>query len=549
MADALEQPPLRARSHRRTRRWILIAAGGLLVGFGALIVLTPVADDDGARSCGGAPSVAAAVGLDSAAEGDGDWCRSEGRFELALGALVFVLPGAVLLRWQFRPARRAGLPEPDPIDRSPTPGEPDRSVSQREALPEAPAPSDAVPCNRMDLYVDPRQARGMLLLAPMTFLLPPAMWFLARSAALGLRRRPVLTLDDTGLTDHRYRLEVPWPLVRSVTLDGRARAQIAVDVSDLRPLRPSWRLGAALRWAVWRVLSSGRRIRLPAHGIDGVAAFVDQAASRIHPVPQPEPDRLVLYRSPWWLVGLPGGVAALVLLLRLYLDPTDEIGEGLIVIPAALWFLWRGVGAVRGRPLLLLDREGITDRRHHGFHATWDEVVAVEPASAKWNELLVRLRQHPVQLDRFDRDGHASPPERRLVLDGLSMPAHEIVHVAEHLHAGPRDGVPTYSPATGDGRPSRVAAGAAIATAILVAGVGWYTRPSGDLGSADCYRESNANQVRFVPCDQPHDGEILLELDHPADDAVPFPGTYTLHTWANDRCDPASPGPRILTLV
>jgi hypothetical protein len=126
-----------------------------------------------------------------------------------------------------------------------------------------------------------------------------------------------------------------------------------------------------------------------------------------------------------------------------------------------------------------------------------------------------------------------------LGLDGFSTPAHEIANVAEHLHAGPQDGVATYSPAIIEGRPNRLAAGAAIATAIMVAGIGWYTRPSQDLESGDCYRRANANELRSVPCDQPHDGEILLVLDHPADDAEPFPGNYTLGTWANVRCDPA----------
>lgn len=99
MADAHEQARPRARPRRWTRRRILIAVGGcLLVGLGALMVLTPVDGDDEGRSCGGAPAVAAAVGLDSAAEGDGGWCRSEGRWRLAVGVL-FILPGALLLRW------------------------------------------------------------------------------------------------------------------------------------------------------------------------------------------------------------------------------------------------------------------------------------------------------------------------------------------------------------------------------------------------------------------------------------------------------------------
>src|SRR5262245_54705216 len=89
-------------------RWrrIPVTVGVLLVGLGALIVLTPTDGADAGRSCGSAPSVAMALGLDTAAPGDGEWCRSEGQTDALIGTLVFVLPGALLLAWQWRRARR-----------------------------------------------------------------------------------------------------------------------------------------------------------------------------------------------------------------------------------------------------------------------------------------------------------------------------------------------------------------------------------------------------------------------------------------------------------
>src|SRR5262245_42487795 len=99
--------PIPAPSYRgRVRRRILITVGVVLFGFGAVVVAAPVAGYDAGRSCGSAPLVASALGLDTAAPGDGEWCRSEGLFD-ALFGLEFLLPGALLLWSQWRRARRA----------------------------------------------------------------------------------------------------------------------------------------------------------------------------------------------------------------------------------------------------------------------------------------------------------------------------------------------------------------------------------------------------------------------------------------------------------
>jgi hypothetical protein len=92
---------------------------------------------------------------------------------------------------------------------------------------------------------------------------------------------------------------------------------------------------------------------------------------------------------------------------------------------------------------------------------------------------------------------------------------------------------------TNRGRPNRLAAVAAITTAIIVAGIGWYIRPSGHLEPGDCYSESAADQRVQVSCDRPHDGEIFLMLDHPADQGARMPNSYSLTAWAEVQCGPA----------
>jgi Septum formation len=303
---------------------------------------------------------------------------------------------------------------------------------------------------------------------------------------------------------------------------------MAVEVGELRP-RPGWRPGAAMRWLALQLVRSRGELRLSVWGLQGVEAFVSEAASYARPRMTGQlPDRLVLYRWSWWLLGIPGSATLAVLLLRMYLDPEGLPAGGLVLIPAALWLLWRGLGAARARPLLVLDRDGMTISRGPAFHATWDQVSSMEflPGGQHGrNQLLVRQ--------------HATPDDRTVNLDGLSVSAQEIAGMAERLHAHHRDGTITDSSQTIGSRPSRLAAAGAIAMALIVATVGWYTRPAGEFAAGDCYRHSGAYQVWWAPCDEPHDGEILLVLEHPADDATKHPGNGALSNWTAPRCDAA----------
>jgi hypothetical protein len=358
----------------------------VLVSLGVLLLVTPQDGTDQGRECGGAPSAAAAVGVDTAAPGDGTWCRSEARDAVLGGVLLFLLPGAVLLWWQWW--HRRGV---EVVDAAPPPGSPN-GVEPSGAGP----PTDALP---------------------------------GASVSAGL-------------------------------VTGQL------------------------------------------------------------------PDRLVLYRSSWWLLGIPGSTALAVFFLYMYLDPEGVPADGLLLIPVALWLLWRGLGAVRGRPLLVVDRDGITISQRPTLHATWDQVSAMEfrPAvQGSSNQLLVRL--------------HEAPDGRTVTLDGLSAPPQEVADVAERLHARHREGTITDRSQTVGSRPSRLAAAAAVAVALIVAAVGWYRLPSTDLAAGDCYRET-ASSLQGIACDEPHDGEIFIVLDHPAADAAPWPGHDTLLSWAEDRCEP-----------
>jgi hypothetical protein len=496
----------------------------VLVGLAAVVFVAPVDVDDEGHECGGAPAAAVALGVDTAAPGDGDACRFEARSTVLFVMLLFLLPGALLLWRQWWRWRGVEVVDTAPPPGSPNGVEPRGAGRPDDALAGASVSPGLVSGQRADLYLSQRKTLVLLLVAPCMFFLGPIAWVAFRAGRLGLQRRPVLSLDDTGLTDHRFGIVVPWSLVHGVELVG---SQVAIDVGDFRP-RPGWRPGAVMRWLALRLSTTRRRIQLDVSGIEGVEAFVSEAASLGRPRPGQLPDRLVLYQWSWWLAGIPGSAALAVLLLHLYYDPDGLPADGLVLIPAALWLLWRGLRAVRGRPLLVVDRDGMTASRRPAFHATWDQVSAVEFRRAGkegTNQLLVRL--------------HASPVHRSVNLDGLSVPAQEIAEVAERLHARHRDGTITDRSQTIGSRPSRLVAAGAVAVALVVATVGWYALPSGGFAAGDCYRRSGWDQVRWAPCDEPHDGEVLLVLEHPADGATKHPGNGALSNWAAPRCDAA----------
>lgn len=541
-----------APPRRRVWRWLALAVGGLLATVGALIVLLPVDGTEQGLSCGGAPAVAAAAGIDTAADGDGHACRAEARSNVAGGMLVLLLPGVLLLGSQLA-RRRSGPAAPGPDDRSRTPldREPvDRPPASRATpglgrrSPADAAPSDATPDGPMALYLRPTTTAWMLLFAPALFLMPPLMWVAARAGRLGLRRQPVLTLDDSGLTDHRYGVVLPWHLVRRVTRVGTGRYQgIAVEVSELRALRPPWRLGPAMRWLAFRMTNGRRLVRLPTWGIDGVEAFVDAAAARVGPHRDRLPDRLVAYRPSWWLAGLPGGAGIFVLALHIYLDPEGWDGADLGVLAVGgLILLWRGGAALRTRPVLVLDRDGLIHRRRPRLRLRWDEVASVALAlhggPDEKDRLVVQLTSAAPTTDPLPDGGqHAT---RSLPLEGLSAPSHEIARVAEHLHARARGRLIADEGETVDARPRPLAAVAAVAAALAVGVVGWTTRPSPEvaLRPGDCYAWVHKfERAERAGCTDPHDLEIYRVLVHPADAGAIFPGDGSLREWASRRCD------------
>jgi hypothetical protein len=510
------------------RRQILTWVGVVLFGFGATLLGVPVDGTDEGRECGDTPAAVAALGIDTAAPSDGAWCRSKARSEVVGGVLVFMLPGALLLWRQWWRWRGVEVVDAPPPLGSPKGVQPPSSAPPLDAGPGASVSPGLVPGLPTDLYLSPQRAVVVLLFALCFFWFLPLAWVAGRAGRLGLQRRSAMTLDDAGLTDHRFGIVLPWSLVHGVRLVGGTAGHMAVEVGEFWP-RPGWRPGAAMRWLALQLVRSRGELRLSVWGLEGVEAFVSEASSRAHPRMTGQlPDRLVLYRWSWWLLGIPASAALAVLLLRMYLSAEGLPAGGLVLIPAAVWLLWRGLGAVRARPLLVVDRDGMTISRRPTFHATWDEVSSMEflPGGQHGkNQLLVRL--------------HATPAERTVDLDGLSAPAQEIAEVAERLYARHRDGTITDSSQTIGSRPSRLVAAGAIAVALIVGGVGWYTRPSGGFSSGDCYRHSGAYQVRWAPCDEPHDGEILVVLEHPADDSTKHPGNGALHNWAAPRCDAA----------
>lgn len=108
-ADTLA-PPDHGRSGRRARR-ILNRVGAVLLGLGSLMMLMPVVDDQGEYFCGETPSVIVAV-FGASASGPGGACRSEGIAQTEASAMLFVVPGLLILlrarlRAMWTAARRA----------------------------------------------------------------------------------------------------------------------------------------------------------------------------------------------------------------------------------------------------------------------------------------------------------------------------------------------------------------------------------------------------------------------------------------------------------
>jgi Septum formation len=70
-------------------------------------------------------------------------------------------------------------------------------------------------------------------------------------------------------------------------------------------------------------------------------------------------------------------------------------------------------------------------------------------------------------------------------------------------------------------------------------------RLSGDasnLAAGDCFDVPTTKEVGLVqhrPCSEPHDGEVILVGNHPAENGAPFPPENEFMTWAATNCLPA----------
>ena len=60
-----------------------------------------------------------------------------------------------------------------------------------------------------------------------------------------------------------------------------------------------------------------------------------------------------------------------------------------------------------------------------------------------------------------------------------------------------------------------------------------------DVTIGDCV---DIDERTIVPCDEPHDGELYLQLDHPAERGVPYPGTRAIEAFGDEQCTVAFAG-------
>jgi hypothetical protein len=258
-------------------RGILAVVGVLffLLAIGPLFVVIPAEDDHEDPVCG-APSVVVALGVDAADPGYEESCRKLARRAVAFSIMVTLL--GVLLMWPWWRWRDDEVIEALPPLGPPNGIEPSPRAPPTDALPGVSASSSLVPVEPVDLYLSPRRAVVLLMLVPFVIFLPPLMWVGVRAGRLGLQRRPALTLDDTGLTDHRFGIVVPWNFVHGITLVD-ATLGLFVEVGDFRP-RPGWRPGGVMRWLALQLFRTRRELRLTVRGLEGVEAFANEAARR-----------------------------------------------------------------------------------------------------------------------------------------------------------------------------------------------------------------------------------------------------------------------------
>jgi hypothetical protein len=62
------------------------------------------------------------------------------------------------------------------------------------------------------------------------------------------------------------------------------------------------------------------------------------------------------------------------------------------------------------------------------------------------------------------------------------------------------------------------------------------------LVAGDCFNvptSTTVSDVQHQPCTEPHDGEVLLVADYPADKGAAYPATTEFLAWAEKICIPA----------
>jgi len=118
----------------------------------------------------------------------------------------------------------------------------------------------------------------------------------------------------------------------------------------------------------------------------------------------------------------------------------------------------------------------------------------------------------------------------------------------------PPPGPPTYSqmapvPPARSRRSGLVILGVLVIFVAIVGGALYVFRDriTGDVNSlqiGDCIDEPSGSDsisaVQHQPCDDPHDGEVILSITDPAANSAPYPGADYFRTLVRNQCLPAA---------
>lgn len=88
-----------------------------------------------------------------------------------------------------------------------------------------------------------------------------------------------------------------------------------------------------------------------------------------------------------------------------------------------------------------------------------------------------------------------------------------------------------------------VRTGAAAITVALLLGCTLLPGAVTDLAVGDCFdkpqTEGDVSEIQHQPCDQPHDAEVFLVLQHPADASTAYPVVSGFDDYIGETCVPA----------